>query len=1124
DQVQEALAETETLYNVSAQLNAASSPQEIIDAIGRPMLATGEGSAGLYQVEIDDEDNPEWAELLAATAVQAEGTQLPVGTRIHLPEFPLSRVWQENDEMNVFIGDADADDRVDPGLRAFLKATDAQSLVVLPLKRGGRWLGMIIGRWPTPYDFDENEQRLYESMAAQASVVLERWLLTAEISKRAEQLEQLANIETALSQATSEEEILAAVTTPFAGQETLQSIMLNYVESDREGRPISARPVAVWQEGGIDQDSDVLEETFALNALDLEHDPVQENVILVSDMLNDPGVGESGRELARIGDFRGMALVSLRTGGRVQGNLFLNWREPYDFTEDDRFFLRQLVEPLAAVVARRQASLAQQQALEETSVLYKAGAELNRARTYDEVVDVLRRYTVAGEDVTTVALVLFDRVWTQDERPEWLEIAAYWSAGPVEDEQERYPLELFPAAAETLRPDAPTFIADLANDTQIDENTRKLYGDILQSESALFVPLWVGGQWIGYVTSAYANQRQISDEEMQRLTTLVGQAAVTVQSINLLEETNRLLASEQRQRRVADTMLRATNRMSGVLEESQIRQVLVEESGDLLRAAVTMYEWRPAEGAFRTSLRRGKDGETVVVDELHPAEERPALRDLFDQAELQLHALGGEGDGEAQRYAIPWLVGNDVAGMLEITLRDRRSSLSQEDRASVVGIVQQAAVRLQGARLFEETEMQAEELAVLNEMGRELTALTDVNAVVETVYDYMGRLMNVDNFYIALHDSETDEISFPLAVEEGERAPWPSRQRGEGLTEYVIDRREPLLILEDVEERLQELGIEAIGAHAESWLGSPLVFGDQVTGVIAVQSPDTPYLYSERDMELLNAVASAAAIAIQNARLFQETQERAAETRALYEASRSINTAQSYEEILRSLREHTVLGQRLHHVTLNYFDRPWTADEEPEWMETLAQWGQLPPETVGRRSRLSDFPPARTLLKGDGPTIIGDMDHAAEVDEQTRALYAETFGAAATLFVPLVVGGQWVGFINAMYCEPVDFADQDVRRLMALAGQAAIAVQSLHLLRDAQRRAQREQILRKVTAEVRSVTDVDLIMKTAVREVGRALGREAFVYLGNGEQVDGAGGNAHEAAHEASQIIEQETE
>lgn len=1120
NQVQEALAETETLYNVSSQLNAATSPQEIIDAIARPMLATGEGSAGLFLVETDADENPEWAELIAATARERHETQLSVGTRIYLPEFPLSRVWQEYQDVNLFISDAETDERVDPALRAFLEATNAQSLVVLPLKRGGRWLGLIIGRWPTPYDFNEHEQRLYESMSAQASVVLDRWLLTAEISKRAEQLERLANIETALSQATTEDEMLSAMSTPFADQETLRSIMLNYVEADREGRPVSARPVAVWKEGEIDRDNVLLETTFDVGELDLDHDPLQDTVIMVSDVLNDPRVGESGRALARRGDFRAMAIVLLRTAGRVQGNVIVQWREPYQFTDEDRFFLRQLVDPLAAVVARRQAYLAQQDALEETSVLYKAGAELNRARTYDEIVDVLRRYSVAGEDATTVALVLFDRVWTRDEMPEWLEIAAYWSAAPVEEEQERYPLEMFPSAAETLRADAPTFIADLANDPQVDENTRKLYGQVLQAESALFVPLWVGGQWIGYVTSAYANRRQIADKEMQRLTTLVGQAAVTVQSISLLEETNRLLASEQRQRRITDVMLRATNRMSGVLEESQIRQVLVEETGDLLRAGVTMYEWRRPERTFRATLRRVSAGDTVAVDELIPVGERPDLWDLVERSELQLQPLDGKGGDGPQHYAVPWLVGNEVAGLLEIAPRDRQSSLSQEDKASVVGIVQQAAVRLQSARLFAETETQAEELAVLNEMGRELTALTDVEAVVQTVYEYMGRLMNADNFYIALHDVETDEIAFPIAVEEGERVPWPSRKRGQGLTEHVIERRQPLLILENVEERLQELGIEAIGAHAESWLGTPLVFGQHVTGVIAVQSPDVPHLYSERDMELLNAVASAAAIAVQNARLFQETQERAAETRALYEASRSINTAQSYEDILASVREHTILGQGLHHVTLNYFDRPWVSGEKPEWVETLAQWGHLPPEAVRRRFRLSDFPPARALLKGNAPTIISNVDQAPNVDEHTRALYADTFGAAATIFVPLVVGGQWVGFINAMYSDPIDFPEPDVRRLMALTGQAAVAVQSLQLLRDAQRRAQREQILRQVTAEVRSVTDVDLIMKTAVREVGRALGREAFVYLGNGEQSAGEG----ESVHEANQITEQETE
>jgi two-component system sensor histidine kinase/response regulator len=65
-----------------------------------------------------------------------------------------------------------------------------------------------------------------------------------------------------------------------------------------------------------------------------------------------------------------------------------------------------------------------------------------------------------------------------------------------------------------------------------------------------------------------------------------------------------------------------------------------------------------------------------------------------------------------------------------------------------------------------------------------------------------------------------------------------------------------------------------------------------------------------------------------------------------------------------------------------------------------------------------------------------------------------------------------------------------------LADQATIAFERIRLLEEAERRARREQLLREITARVRSSADVDMIMKTAVQEVGRALGRETFIHLG----------------------------
>ncbi len=177
-------------------------------------------------------------------------------------------------------------------------------------------------------------------------------------------------------------------------------------------------------------------------------------------------------------------------------------------------------------------------------------------------------------------------------------------------------------------------------------------------------------------------------------------------------------------------------------------------------------------------------------------------------------------------------------------------------------------------RLFGEIRIQAQEQATLNELGQALTARLSVEQVLDESYRQAARLIDTTNFYVALYNPDEDEITFAIDVVKGDiRKPYTSRKAGNGLTEYIIHSRASLLIEENIGRRLQELGIEAIGPQADSWLGVPLMTGGRVLGVMAVQSYSTPRLYNKHDRDLLAAIASQAAIAIENARLFEETQQ-----------------------------------------------------------------------------------------------------------------------------------------------------------------------------------------------------------------------------------------------------------
>jgi PAS domain S-box-containing protein len=165
------------------------------------------------------------------------------------------------------------------------------------------------------------------------------------------------------------------------------------------------------------------------------------------------------------------------------------------------------------------------------------------------------------------------------------------------------------------------------------------------------------------------------------------------------------------------------------------------------------------------------------------------------------------------------------------------------------------------------------ELDSLQAVGQVLGASLEVEGVLEAIHDQVTRLMQARHFYVALYDAETDEVTFPLATEGGKRVRWRSRRAGNGLTEYVLRSKSSLLIAKDVKEGAKRLGVEQHGTPAACWLGVPLLAGDEVLGIISVQSHSRAETYDVSHLEVLKTIAAQAALAIQNARLYARTDQ-----------------------------------------------------------------------------------------------------------------------------------------------------------------------------------------------------------------------------------------------------------
>ena len=131
--------------------------------------------------------------------------------------------------------------------------------------------------------------------------------------------------------------------------------------------------------------------------------------------------------------------------------------------------------------------------------------------------------------------------------------------------------------------------------------------------------------------------------------------------------------------------------------------------------------------------------------------------------------------------------------------------------------------------------------------------------------------MNTENFYLALYDANRNEIDFIVYVEEGKRVNRRKRKLKQGLTEYLIKTKKPLLLHGDVTANAEKLGIKALGRASKCWLGVPILYGKKVLGVIAVQDYKKTNIYDAEDMNVLVTIANQTAVAIENSRLYSET-------------------------------------------------------------------------------------------------------------------------------------------------------------------------------------------------------------------------------------------------------------
>ncbi len=473
------------------------------------------------------------------------------------------------------------------------------------------------------------------------------------------------------------------------------------------------------------------------------------------------------------------------------------------------------------------------------------------------------------------------------------------------------------------------------------------------------------------------------------------------------------------------------------------------ESGQLERAAcwnLDEREWKQRGLTGTPSLVQAAiEGETPVVARNVQTDAR-----TLDPAFYRKHGL-------VSYLGVPLLVKGEVLGVLVFLTREEHEFGSEEVQflSMVAG---QAAIAIHNSQLHEETERRRREAEELARVGQSLTESLDMTALGERIVTSVRELLGVKASMLRL--LQTDGSLRTLASS-GESFSQTSAgdvlPSGTGLASVAVAEGKPIWsadVLNEPRIRLTgQMRDYQLRSGTRSMIAAPLCAREKVIGSLGL-ADRTGRIYSESQVALVQTFADQAALALENARLYEEAQSNLQRMRALYEIGTATGSTLDLHAVLDLLIEKA-------DFFLPYgAGLVWLANKESGLFERTACWNVDEKDWKGRGLGMS--PLVKAAIKDKSPVIVKDLrTDPRSVDTD----FCRRNGLVSYLGIPLIVKGEVLGVIVFLTKQEHQFSQPDVEFLSTLAAQVATAIYNSQLHEQAKQQASELEKANKVKDE-----------------------------------------------------------
>jgi GAF domain-containing protein len=623
-------------------------------------------------------------------------------------------------------------------------------------------------------------------------------------------------------------------------------------------------------------------------------DRIGSHPMVIPDVNTFPDLDPASRQMLLNFNIVATCVTPLRTGGQLTGIMTTSARQPTQFKAGDVRLLQNAADQIAINLENHRLLVQTKAALAETESLYQASRQMAAAHDAQQMVaavveglDARPAASKVGSVINQATLFMFDRDPAGARRPESAEITALRVQGNWHNGQGHPPFpigtfypadsigvanrgrqakELF-ATLDLLTSKTPVFF----DDAQLDEQMAPAMKAIMvqQDVHALaLLPVWVGSTQLGSLMLAGEQPHHFSAREIQSYPTLIGQMAIALENQRLLEETRTRARREQILREVTVTINSSPDVAASLPDITrQLRQLVPVDTLALvvhppdapqvtvqaIHAETEIGHW--AKPGDHLPLKGSGPGWAITKDQARLENDIRTSQPFAEDARLAAAGL-------AARLILPLSTGTQVIGALD--LASTQPGAFSEDYATLLQpVANQIALTLERARLLQETRVALAEV--------EATTRRYLRQQWET---FLGGARERPASYL---DAETD--SAPASDV------WlPEMEQAFVLGLPVNATTEP----------------DSDGTLSRTVLAVPLKLRGQPIGVLDFYNEGEQRAWGEEEQALVEALADQIALALENARLFEQTQQRARREQLIAEIATKMRAAPDVEGILRA--------------------------------------------------------------------------------------------------------------------------------------------------------------------------------------------------------------------------------